>query len=67
MSIVKRKALAKEITGKDIYFDIELPRLPSGQYMWQWTTKAVIDRSVLAAPLGDVTWSRQDKPNKKDM
>jgi isocitrate lyase len=67
VALKKRRAIAKEIAGKDIFFDWELPRTPLGQYMWQWTTQAVIDRAILAAPLGDVTWSRQDKPNKKDM
>lgn len=55
----QRRNLALGITGKTITFDWELPRTPHGQYMWQWCTKAVIDRCVLAAPLGDVTWSRQ--------
>ncbi|KAI1333757.1 isocitrate lyase [Xylariaceae sp. FL0016] len=62
-----RRAIARRITGQDIQYDWELPRTPLGQYMWQWSTKAVVDRAILAAPLGDVTWSRQDKPNKKDM
>ncbi|CAK3876274.1 isocitrate lyase [Lecanosticta acicola] len=63
----KRRTIAKQCLGKDVTFDWELPRLPMGQYMWQWTNKQVIDRAILAAPLGDVTWSRQDKPNKQDM
>ncbi|KAK1672381.1 isocitrate lyase [Colletotrichum godetiae] len=67
VTLQDRRATAKRIVGKDITFDWELPRTPLGQYMWQWSTKAVIDRCVLAAPLGDVTWSRQDKPNKEDM
>ncbi|KAF4892877.1 Mitochondrial 2-methylisocitrate lyase [Colletotrichum fructicola] len=67
VALQDRRAAAKRIVGQDITFDWELPRTPLGQYMWQWSTKAVIDRCILAAPLGDVTWSRQDKPNKKDM
>ena len=67
VSLQKRRAIAKKHLDKDVVFDWELPRLPLGQYMWQWSTKQVIDRAILAAPLGDVTWSRQDKPNKKDM
>ncbi|KAJ0269884.1 hypothetical protein COL940_012099 [Colletotrichum noveboracense] len=64
IALQDRRAAAKRIVGQDITFDWELPRTPLGQYMWQWSTKAVIDRCILAAPLGDVTWSRQDK---KDM
>ncbi|KAI0171222.1 isocitrate lyase [Pestalotiopsis sp. NC0098] len=67
VALQDRKAIAKRILEQEVQFDWELPRLPTGQYMWKWCTKAVIDRCVLAAPLGDVTWSRQDKPNKKDM
>lgn len=61
VSLQERRAIAKRATGKDIYFDWELPRTPLGQYMWQWSTKAVIDRCILAAPLGDLSWSRQGK------
>ena len=59
VSLQERRAIAKETTGQDVKFDWELPRTPCGQYWWQWSTKAVIDRCVLAAPLGDLTWSRQ--------
>lgn len=59
VALQDRRAAAKRIVGQDIAFDWELPRTPLGQYMWQWSTKAVIDRCILAAPLGDVTWSRQ--------
>lgn len=59
VSLQDRRATARGIIGRDVDFDWELPRTPLGQYMWQWSTKAVIDRCVLAAPLGDVTWSRQ--------
>ncbi|KAF9878873.1 hypothetical protein CkaCkLH20_03773 [Colletotrichum karsti] len=67
VALQDRRAIAKRILGTDVAFDWELPRTPLGQYMWQWSNKAVIDRCILAAPLGDLTWSRQDKPNKKDM
>ncbi|KAF2496372.1 Phosphoenolpyruvate/pyruvate domain-containing protein [Lophium mytilinum] len=65
--LMERRNISKRILVEDIVWDWELPRTPLGQYMWQWSTKAVIERAILAAPLGDVTWSRQDKPNKKDM
>lgn len=59
VSLQERRAIAKRVIGQEIQFDWELPRLKTGQYWWQWCTKAVIDRSILAAPLGDVSWSRQ--------
>ncbi|OHE93434.1 acetate utilization-3 [Colletotrichum orchidophilum] len=66
VALQARRAAAKHIIGEEIMFDWELPRTPLGQYMWQWSTKAVIDRCILAAPLGDVTWSRQDKKDMHD-
>lgn len=63
VSLQERRAIAKSITNLDIEFDWELPRTPLGQYMWQWSVQAVIDRCILAAPLGDVTWSRQGECN----
>ncbi|KAF2448074.1 putative mitochondrial 2-methylisocitrate lyase [Karstenula rhodostoma CBS 690.94] len=67
VALPQRRTIARNATGQVVFFDWELPRTPHGQYMWQWSMQQVIDRAVLAAPLGDVTWSRQDKPNKKDM
>ncbi|KAL1604132.1 hypothetical protein SLS60_005725 [Paraconiothyrium brasiliense] len=67
VALSQRRTIASSITGKDIFFDWELPRTPHGQYMFQWSTQQVVNRAVLAAPFGDVTWSRQDKPNKTDM
>ncbi|KAF1974503.1 Phosphoenolpyruvate/pyruvate domain-containing protein [Bimuria novae-zelandiae CBS 107.79] len=63
----QRRELAKKLTGHEIVFDWELPRIPHGQYMWKWSIKQVVDRAALAAPFGDVPWGRQDKPNKQDM
>ncbi|SCV28547.1 related to Mitochondrial 2-methylisocitrate lyase [Fusarium fujikuroi] len=64
VALRERQALAERLLGKRVVFDWELPRTPLGQYMWQWSSKAVIDRCLVAAPLGDLSWSRQDK---KDM
>jgi isocitrate lyase len=61
VALQERRAIAMRITNQDVLFDWELPRLPTGQYMWQWSVKQVVDRAILAAPLGDVTWSRQGK------
>ncbi|KAF5234550.1 hypothetical protein FAUST_7530 [Fusarium austroamericanum] len=64
MALRDRRTLAERLTGQNVAFDWELPRTSIGQYMWQWSTKAVIDRCIVAAPLGDLSWSRQAK---KDM
>lgn len=65
----KRKA-AKAVLGgndKDVFFDWELPRSKEGQYMWKPTTKAIVERALLVAPLGDMTWARMDAPVWKDI
>jgi isocitrate lyase len=56
----ERRALAERFVGH-ITFDWEIPRTPLGQYMWKWSVKAVVERCLLAAPLRDLTWSRQGK------
>ncbi|KAF5001092.1 hypothetical protein FGRMN_1286 [Fusarium graminum] len=64
MALSDRRRLAERLLEQTVAFDWELPRTSLGQYMWQWSSKAVIDRCLVAAPLGDMSWSRQDK---KDM
>jgi isocitrate lyase len=59
VALRERKALAERLLGQSVVFDWELPRTPLGQYMWQWSSQAVIDRCLVAAPLGDLSWSRQ--------
>lgn len=59
MALRDRQTLAERLTGQNVAFDWELPRTSAGQYMWQWSTKAVIDRCIVAAPLGDLSWIRQ--------
>lgn len=61
VSLQQRRAIAKRITGQEIVFDWELPRTPLGQYLYQSNLQAVVERCILAAPLGDVTWSRIGK------
>ncbi|KFA55222.1 hypothetical protein S40293_09857 [Stachybotrys chartarum IBT 40293] len=51
----ERRVIAKDLLGQCVAFDWELPRTPLGQYMWQLSLKAVIDRCVLAAPLRELT------------
>ncbi|KXJ88954.1 isocitrate lyase [Microdochium bolleyi] len=66
VALRERQALATEVLGRPVVFDWELPRTPLGQYMWQWSLRAVVDRCLVAAPLGDLSWSRQDKQAMQD-
>lgn len=63
-SIGERRRAAKAILGEDVFFDWDLSRLAEGQYMWRPSVKAIVERAVLVAPLGDVTWARMDTPGK---
>ncbi|CAK7232803.1 hypothetical protein SCUCBS95973_008380 [Sporothrix curviconia] len=60
VGLAERRVLARSVLGKDVFFDWELPRSLQGQYMYQWCTKAVIERQLAAAPYGDLSWPRMD-------
>ncbi len=59
-SLAQRRAAAHRVLDKEVYFDWDLPRSLQGQYMYQWCTKAVIERQLAAAPYGDLSWPRMD-------
>ncbi|KAH7176886.1 isocitrate lyase [Dactylonectria macrodidyma] len=62
-----RRRIAKEVLAEEVYFDWDLPRSKEGQYMWRPSVKTIVERAVLAAPLGDMTWARMDAPVWKDI
>lgn len=64
-SLGKRREAAREILGFEIFFDWELPRSIQGQYMYQWCTKAVIERQLAVAPVADLSWPRMDYPDEE--
>lgn len=66
-SLPARREIASKTIKKEIIFDWELPRSAMGQYMFRPTVRAIIDRAVAAAPLGDVTWARMDSPDWDDI
>ncbi|KAH6967739.1 isocitrate lyase [Ilyonectria sp. MPI-CAGE-AT-0026] len=66
-SLNERRRIAKSILGDDIFFDWDLPRSKEGQYMWRPSVKTIVERAVLAAPFGDMTWARMDAPVWKDI
>lgn len=65
-SIKNRRRIAKEILGQDVFFDWELPRSKEGQYMWKPSVKTIVERALLVAPLGDMTWARMDAPGTRN-
>ncbi|KAG9243170.1 putative mitochondrial 2-methylisocitrate lyase [Calycina marina] len=66
-SLKERETIAKEVVSKDIFFDWDLPRSREGQYLYRSCVTGIVERSILAAPLGDVTWARMDAPNWNDL
>ncbi|ORY01816.1 isocitrate lyase [Clohesyomyces aquaticus] len=67
LSLSARREIAVKTVKKDVFFDWELPRSAMGQYMFKSCVKAVVERALVAAPLGDVTWARMDSPVWKDI
>ncbi|KAF5246461.1 hypothetical protein FANTH_6833 [Fusarium anthophilum] len=61
-SLSRRRQIAAETVKQDVFFDWELPRSAMGQYMFQSCVKAIVERAIEAAPLGDMSWSRMDTP-----
>ncbi|QPG75134.1 isocitrate lyase 1 [Brettanomyces nanus] len=56
------RKLAKEIIGKDIYFDWEKPRVREGYYRYQGGTTCAINRARAFAPYADMIWMETKLP-----
>ncbi|EHK97715.1 putative Mitochondrial 2-methylisocitrate lyase [Glarea lozoyensis 74030] len=66
-SLKDMRAAAKETVSQEVFFDWDLPRSREGQFFYKSCVSAIIERALLAAPLGDVTWARMDMPNWSDL
>jgi isocitrate lyase len=66
-SLSTRRKTADKTVKQEVIFDWELPRSSMGQYLFKPTVKAIVERALAAAPLGDVTWARMDSPIWKDI
>jgi isocitrate lyase len=66
-SLKERRTIAKETVSKEVFFDWDLPRSREGQFFYKSCVEAIVNRALLAAPLGDVTWARMDMPNWSDI
>lgn len=68
-SISDRRKLAQNALGnKEVFFDWNLPRTADGRFLFAPTMDTLLDRTLAAASLGDVTWARMDLsiPNLKE-
>lgn len=57
------RALAKKLTGKDIYFDWEAPRVREGYYRYQGGTQCAVNRARAYAPYADIIWMESKLPD----
>jgi len=59
------RAIAKKITGQDIYFNWESPRTREGYYRYQGGTQCAVNRAVAYAPYADAIWMESKLPDYK--
>ncbi|GAD95598.1 isocitrate lyase [Paecilomyces variotii No. 5] len=57
------RAIAKEITGVDIYFDWDAARTREGYYRYRGGTQCAVNRAVAYAPFADLIWMESKLPD----
>lgn len=57
------RMIAKELLGKDIYFDWDLPRVREGLYRYNGGTQCSIMRARAFAPYADLVWMESNYPD----
>ena len=59
------RAIAKGLTGVDIYFDWDSPRTREGYYRYQGGCGCAINRAIAYAPYADLIWMESKLPDYK--
>jgi isocitrate lyase len=57
------RAIAKGITGVDIYWNWDAPRTREGYYRYQGGTQCAVNRAVAYAPFADLIWMESKLPD----
>lgn len=57
------RAIAKSITGVDIYWNWDAPRTREGYYRYQGGTQCAVNRGVAFAPFADLIWMESKLPD----
>lgn len=57
------RAIAKGLTGVDVYFDWDVPRTREGYYRYQGGCATAINRAVAYAPYCDLIWMESKLPD----
>ncbi|ODQ79461.1 hypothetical protein BABINDRAFT_167319 [Babjeviella inositovora NRRL Y-12698] len=65
LSHKESKKIAREILGKDIYFNWDSPRAREGYYRYQGGTQCAIMRGRAYAPYADLIWMESKLPDYK--
>ncbi|KAJ5729906.1 Isocitrate lyase [Penicillium malachiteum] len=59
------RAIAKAITGVDIYFNWDAPRTREGFYRYKGGTQCAVNRAIAYAPFADLIWMESKLPDYK--
>lgn len=62
-SNAEARAIAKGLTGVDVYFDWEASRTREGYYRYQGGCQCAINRAVAYAPYADLIWMESKLPD----
>jgi len=62
-SNTEARAIAKQLTGQDIYFNWESARTREGYYRYQGGTQCAINRANAYAPYADAIWMESKLPD----
>jgi len=57
------RAIAKDVTGTDIYFDWDSPRTREGYYRIKGGCACAINRAIAYAPYADAIWMESKLPD----
>lgn len=57
------RAIAKDITGVDIYWDWDAPRTREGFYRYQGGTQCAVNRAIAYGPFADLIWMESKLPD----
>jgi isocitrate lyase len=62
-SNAEARAIAKGLTGVDVYFDWEAARTREGYYRYKGGCQCAVNRAVAYAPYADMIWMESAKPD----
>lgn len=64
-SNAEARAIAKGLTGVDVYFDWDAARTREGYYRYQGGCETAINRAIAYAPFADLIWMESKLPDYK--